>query len=140
MTLCEYHILEYTCSELLPNGKPFAIVLYLNEDRPRPLTGFVLKSWEGALPNPPAYEISSICEFLDDLRHYSQESEELSRAFFMKLNTLSVGPVRALVSGACTLDDLNTICPLFFGDNYSGSWQGRFDQVNPLVVATPTVS
>ena len=136
MALCEYQILEYTCSELQPEGKPFAVVLYLDDGKPHPLVGFVLKSWENVLPSSPIFEISSINEFLDDLGHYSQESEELSRMFFMRLNTLSIGPVRALVSGACPLEDLNTICPLFFGiDNATGSWQERFDRVRPQLLS-----
>jgi hypothetical protein len=136
MALCEYHILEYTCSELQPNGKPFAVVLYLDEGKPNPLMGFVLKRWESVLPNPPAFEISSISEFLEDLGQYSQETAELSRTFFTQLNTLSVGPVRALVSGACTLEDLNAICPLFFGiDNCIGPWQERFDRVRPSLLS-----
>jgi hypothetical protein len=81
-------------------------------------------------------EISSIKELLDDLQFYSQEREEESRSFFSSLNALGVGPVRNLVSGACALEDLNTVCPLFFGeDDCHNPWYKRFDQVGFGVIA-----
>jgi hypothetical protein len=133
MARCEYHILERTVSELQSEGKPFAIVLYFDGDGANPLTGFVLKNWADVFPQPTPCEVSFIEEFLDDLRHYSQETREVSREFFVRLNTLSVGPVRAFVSAACTFEDLDTICPIFFEVERShGSWQEKFDQIRPI--------
>jgi hypothetical protein len=132
MTFCDYHVLEYTCSELQPEGTPFAIVLYLGGTEQYPLKGFVLKSWESTLPRSRFFEISSIMEFLDDLLYYSQETEELSRTYFLRLDTLNVGPIRKLVSGTCPVGKLDEVIATFFGTSGIGeSWQQIFDSVSP---------
>jgi len=132
MKFCDYHVMEYTCSELQLEGTPFAIVLYIDGDGECPLKGFVLKSWETTLRRSKLYEISSLDDFLSDLGYYSQENEELSRTYFRRLDTLSVGPIRKFVSGACAVDDLDKIITTFFGASVSGrSWQQSFDSVRP---------
>ena len=130
MKFCDYHVMEYTCSELQLEGTPFAIVLYMEGDQECPLKGFVLKSWETTLPRSTLYEISSIRDFLDDLGHYSQETDELSRTYFRRLDTLTVGPIRNFASGACDVGDLDKIVTMFFGAKGSErSWQQFFDSV-----------
>ena len=93
MKFCDYHVMEYTCSELQLEGTPIAIVLYIDGDEECPLKGFVLKSWETTVRRSTLYEISSLNDFLYDLGYYSQENEELSRMYFRRLDTLSVGPI-----------------------------------------------
>jgi len=128
MTLCNYHILAYTCSELQPEGKPFVIVLYYAGAEPRPLQGYVLKRWEEMLPPPPSLDLSSINGFLEDLQYYSEENDEISRSFFRQLKSLSVGSVRNFASGVCALDELNSICPVIFGVAENGNgWRTHFD-------------
>jgi hypothetical protein len=131
MTLCNYQILEYAWSELQSEGRPFAIVLHLDAGDPSSLRGFVLKNWERMLPNLSTVEASSIREFLDDLRFYSREDAESSKAYFSALGSLSTGPVRNLVSGACAVDDLGDVCALFFERNDGCStWEEHFDGVS----------
>jgi hypothetical protein len=122
--------MEYTCSELQLEGTPFAIVLYLDGNELYPLRGFVLKCWESTLPRSTPFEVSSIKDFLDDLGHYSQETEELSRTYFRRLDTLDVGPIRKFVSGACAIGDLDKVITTFFGAKEPGvPWRQFFDSV-----------
>jgi hypothetical protein len=132
MKFCDYHVMEYTSSELQLEGTPFAIVLYIDGDEECPLKGFVLKSWETALPRSTLYEISSIGDFLCDLCYYSQGNDELSKTYFRRLDTLNLGPIRKFVSGTCAFGDLDKIIAMFFGEIESGnSWQQSFDSVRP---------
>ena len=134
MTYCDYHVVEYTCSELRLEGTPFAIVLYLDGDKQYPLQGFVLKSWERMFLDSASFEISSINDFLSDLGYYSQEIEELSGTYFRRLGKLNVGPIRTVASGACVLSDLDKVITTFFGSTMrAGPWRQFFDSVKPSV-------
>ena len=132
MTYCDYHVVEYTCTELQPEGTPFAIVLYLDGDEKYPLQGFVLKCWEDMVLRSASLEICSIRDFLNDLGYYSQETEELSGIFFRRLDKLNVGPIRTFASGACVVSDLDKVVTTFFGSRVpGGSWRQFFDSVKP---------
>ncbi|GGA80089.1 hypothetical protein GCM10011507_34190 [Edaphobacter acidisoli] len=125
-----YHILEYTTSELQSDGKPFAIVLYQDEERPSTLGGFILRNWEEVLCHRAPSEISVIRDFLSDVAHYSQAEEILSKGFFQHLGALSTGPIRTFVSGNCSLEDLDSLSNTFFGLATCGNpWQAFFDSV-----------
>jgi hypothetical protein len=123
-------VLEYTCSELQSEGKPFAIVLYLKNGEACPLRVFVLKEWELMLPSKQTSELNLISELLDDLKHYSQESKNLPKQFFSRLEALSVGPIRKFVSGSCVMDDLDSLfSTLFWTKDSNIRWQRFFDRV-----------
>lgn len=125
-----YHILEYTTSELQSDGKPFAIVLYQDEEGPSTLGGFVLRNWEAVLCHRAPSEISVIKEFLSDIAHYSQAEEILSKDYFRRLGALSTGPIRTFVSGTCSPEDLNSLSSTFFGlATCANPWQVFFDDV-----------
>lgn len=125
-----YHILEYTTSELQSDGKPFAIVLYQDEERPSTLGGFVLRNWEEVLCNCAPSEISVIRDFLSDIAHYSRAEEILSKDFFQRLGALSTGPIRTFVSGNCAPEDLDSLSSTFFElEICDNPWQAFFDNL-----------
>jgi hypothetical protein len=120
-------VLEYATSELQRDGVPFAVILRLDTTDDHPLKGFVLANWKDLLHLAPANEIDSVQNFLDDLRYHSQLDEPSSRAFFDSVATLGVGPIRTFVTGACTLEGLDSTLPPFFdGSIKTSSWADSF--------------
>jgi len=135
MRYCDYHVMEYTCSELQLEGTPFAIVLYLAGNEKFPLQGFVLKCWENMFLRSTPFEVSQIKDFLSDLEYYSQETEGLSGIFFRRLDNLNVGPIRTLASGACVVSDLDKVISTFFSSRvHPGEWRQFFDSVKPFAL------
>jgi hypothetical protein len=128
MTLCDYQILEYTNSELRTHGVPFIVVLRIHLQDLFTLNGYVLRNWKAKIEAASKSEISDVEDFLEDLRHHSRTSQTSGASFFNRLDKLSVGPIRALVSGSCLLSDLETVLPMFFeGELQTPSWQTPFD-------------
>jgi hypothetical protein len=64
--------------------------------------------------------------FLEDLRLQSSEPGGIA-SLFERLAGLSVGPIRAFVSGSCSEQDLNEVMQEFFDEaRGSSSWQEHF--------------
>jgi len=130
MTLCDYQILEYTKSELRTHGVPFIVILQLHMPESHTLTGYVLRNWQNKIEAASERELGDIETFLEDLRHHSRTSKSSGARFFDRLNGLSVGPVRAFVSGSCLLKELDTVLPIFFdGQVGLSAWHKSFDVV-----------
>jgi hypothetical protein len=65
--------------------------------------------------------------FLNDLRLEGSEHKSAT-SFFNSLNGLSVGPIRALASGSCSIRDLDVVIQDFFGETTATpAWRERFD-------------
>jgi hypothetical protein len=136
MTFCDYHVMEYTCSELQSEGVPFAIVVYLEATESCAFEGFVLHNWETVLHSATENEISTVRAFLVDLQYYSQSDRAASKGFFQSLGNLNIGAIRTLVSGACTPDDLDSVVPTFFQRSVNTvSWQESFHKVQARATA-----
>jgi hypothetical protein len=94
------------------------------------LTGYVLQNWEAKIEVTSEGELSDVEVFLEDLRHHSRTSPSSDTRFFDRLNGLSVGPLRAFVSGSCLVQELDTLLPMFFDGQIGLSvWQRSFDIV-----------
>jgi hypothetical protein len=75
-------------------------------------------------------ELSDVEVFLEDLRHHSRTSPSSDTRFFDRLNGLSVGPLRAFVSGSCLVQELDTLLTMFFDGQVGLSvWQRSLDLV-----------
>jgi hypothetical protein len=130
MTPCDYQILEYTDSELRTHGVPFIVILRFHMQNSYTLTGYVLRDWKTKIETASQCELGDVEIFLEDLRHHSRTSLSSGAAFFDRLDGLSVGPVRAFVSGSCLVQELNRILPTFFKEEFGlSSWQRSFDIV-----------
>src|ERR1700688_4164529 len=108
MTPCDYQILEYTNSELRTHGVPFIVILRFHMQNSYTLTGYVLQNWEAKIEVGSEGELSDVEVFLEDFRHPSRTSPSSDARFFDRLNGLSVGPLRAFVSGSCFVQELDT--------------------------------
>jgi hypothetical protein len=130
MRLCDYLILEYTNSELRTHGVPFIVILRFHLEDSSPLTGYVLHNWKSKTNLAVGCEVGDVEVLLEDLRHHSLTSAMADCAFFDRLNGLSVGPVRAFVSGFCHVEELDTVLPMLFdGAVEPSSWQDSFEIV-----------
>ena len=130
MTRCDYQILEYTNSELRTHGVPVIAILRLHMQNSYTLTGYVLQNWKNKIEAVSERELGDVEAFLEDLRHHSRTSPSSDTRFFDRLNDLSVGPLRAFVSGSCLVQELDTIIPMFFDRQVGLSgWQKSFDIV-----------
>jgi hypothetical protein len=130
MTPCDYQILEYTNSELRTHGVPFIVILRLHMQNLHKLTGYVLQNWAVKIDVASDEERDDIEVFLEDLRHYILISPSPDMGFFDRLNGLSIGSLRAFVSGSCLVQELDTILPMFFdGQVGAPDWQGSFNLV-----------
>ena len=129
MNLCDYQILEYTTSELQIHGVPFIVAVRLHELGSYALQIFVLRQWEAKTGVAFQREVDEIETFLADLRLKSSEQSSID-ALFERLANLNVGPIRAFVSGSCSVQDLNEVIREFF-DAVRGpsSWQEHFDEL-----------
>jgi hypothetical protein len=91
------------------------------------LTGYVLQDWKTKIETASQCELGGVEVFLEDLRHSSLTSPASGAGFFDRLDGLSVGPVRAFVSGSCFVHELDTVLPMFFGEEFGlSSWQRSF--------------
>jgi hypothetical protein len=94
------------------------------------LTGYVLQDWKTKIETASQCELGDVEVFLEDLRHHSRTSSASGAGFFDRLDGLSVGPVRAFVSGSCLVHELDTVLPMFFNKEFGRSfWQRSFDVV-----------
>jgi hypothetical protein len=133
MPPCDYQILEYTNSELRTHGVPFIVILRFHMHNSYALTGYVLQNWEAKIGVASEGELSDVEVFLEDLRHHSSASQLSGARFFDRLNGLSVGPLRAFVSGSCFVQELDTVLPMFFdGQVELSAWQRSFDLVGEV--------
>jgi hypothetical protein len=130
MTPCDYQILEYTDSELRTHGIPFIVILRFHIQNSYPLTGYVLRDWKTKIEAVSQCEIGDVEVFLEDLRHHSCTSPASGAGFFDRLEGLSVGPIRAFVSGSCLVHELDAVVPMFFEEEFGLlSWQRSFEIV-----------
>jgi hypothetical protein len=130
MRTCDYQILEYTDSELRTHGVPFIVILRFHTRNSSTLTGYVLQDWKTKIEIASQCELDDVEVFLEDLRHHSRTSPVSGAGFFERLDGLSVGPVRAFVSGSCLVHELDTVLPMFFTEEFElSSWQRSFDVV-----------
>jgi hypothetical protein len=130
MTPCDYQILEYTNSELRTHGVPFIVILRFHMKNSYTLTGYVLQNWEAKIEVSSEGELGDVEVFLEDLRHHCRTLSSPDARFFDRLNGLSVGPLRAFVSGSCLVTELDTVLPMFFdGQVGLSAWQRSFDIV-----------
>ena len=129
MNLCDYQILEYTTSELQTHGVPFLVVVRLHEPGSYALQTFLLQQWEAKIGVLSQREVEEIETFVEDLRIQGSEQSSIA-ALFERLANLNVGPIRAFVSGSCSVQDLNEVIKEFF-DAVRGpsSWQEHFDEL-----------
>ena len=94
------------------------------------LTGYVLQDWKTKIETASQCELSDVEVFLEDLRHHSRTSPASGAGFFDRLDSLTVGPLRAFVSGSCLVHELDTVLPMFFNKELGlSSWQRSFDVV-----------
>jgi hypothetical protein len=129
MTLCDYQILEYTTSELQTHGTPFIVILRLHAPDSPALAGYVLRDWERIVKVSSRDDRDDIGIFIQDLRDHIRK-QPLDTTFFDRLGGLSVGPIRAFVSGSCSMQDLDTVIPEFFADIRDAfSWREHFDNL-----------
>jgi hypothetical protein len=130
MRPCDYQILEYTDSELRTHGVPFIVILRFHMQNSYTLTGYVLRDWKTKIETASQCELGDVEDFLEDLRHHSRTSPASGAGFFDRLEGLSVGPVRAFVSGSCLVHELDTVLSMFFNKEFGRSfWQRSFDIV-----------
>src|ERR1700679_4337113 len=126
MKLCDYQILEYTASELRTHGKPFIVVLRMPVLDSYTLAGYVLRGWRKKIEATVEKELGDIEILLKDLRHHCHSQNSVT-SFFEGLDGLSVGPIRAIVSGSCSIHDLDGVIRVFFEETQgSPSWQEHF--------------
>jgi hypothetical protein len=94
------------------------------------LTGYVLRDWKTKIETTSQCELDDVEVFLEDVRHHSRTSPASGAGFFDRLDGVNVGPVRAFVSGSCLVHELDTVLPMFFGEEFAlSSWQRSFDIV-----------
>jgi hypothetical protein len=94
------------------------------------LTGYVLRDWKTKIETASQCELGDVEVFLEDLRYHSLTSPASGAGFFDRLEGLSVGPLRAFVSGSCLVHELDTVLPMFFKEEFGLlSWQRSFDIV-----------
>jgi hypothetical protein len=101
------------------------------------LTGYVLRDWKTKIETASQCELDDVEVFLEDLRHHSRTSPASGAGFFDRLEGLSVGPLRAFVSGSCLVHELDTVLPMFFKEEIGlSSWQTSFDIVGEDVLTS----
>jgi hypothetical protein len=127
MKLCDYQILEYTTTELRTRGVPFVVVLRLHSLHSYALNGYVLRDWRKKIEARSKSELEDVEIFLEDLRHHCR-NQDSDAPLFVASDRLSVGPIRALVSGSCSIRDLDAVIQMFFDDTCGSSfWREHFD-------------
>ena|ERR1700733_8855488 len=130
MKLCDYRILEYTTTELRTRGVPFVVVLRLQSLQSYTLKGYVLRDWRKKIEARSKSELEDVEIFLEDLRHRCR-NQDSDTPLFVGLDRLSVGPIRAFVSGSCSIQDLDAAIQTFFDDACGASfWREHFDPLH----------
>jgi hypothetical protein len=105
------------------------VILRLHAPDSPVLAGYVLRDWERTVKVSSKDDRNDIGIFIQDLRHRINK-QPLDTSFFDRLDGLNVGPVRAFVSGSCSLQDLDTVIPEFFADVRDGfSWREHLDNL-----------
>jgi hypothetical protein len=130
MKRCDYQILAYTSTELRTHGVPFVVVLRLHTLDSYALNGYVLRDWRKKTGAPSKSELEDVEIFLKDLRNYCR-NEDSGTPLFDGLKRLSVGPIRAFVSGSCSIQDLDAEIQMFFDDTCGSTfWREHFDALH----------
>ena len=94
------------------------------------MTGYVLRDWKKKIGAASKSELGDVEIFLEDLRHHSRKQDH-GEAFFDGLDGLNVGPIRALASGSCAVQDLDAIIHASFDETHgSSSWREFFDKLD----------
>jgi hypothetical protein len=131
MKLCDYQILEYTITELRTHGIPFVVVLRLHALDSYALNGYVLRDWRKRIGAPSNSELEDVEIFLKDLRHHCGNQDSDTSLLFDGLDRLSVGPIRAFVSGSCSIQDLDAEIQKFLDETFGSSfWRDHFDTLH----------
>ena len=108
MNLCDYQILGYTTSELHAHGVPFVVAVQLHELGSYTLQTFVLRHWEAKIGVASQWEIDEIETLLEDIRLQGSQQSSVA-SLFERLSNLNIGPVRAFVSGSCSVHELHEV-------------------------------
>lgn len=91
--------------------------------------GYAIRDWKARIQGAPAREVDEINLFLKDI-HLQICEQQFAALFFERLQELSVGPIRSLVSGSCSDSDLDEVISSFFdGVPESSSWSGHFENL-----------
>ena len=95
------------------------------------LTSYVLRDWETKIDFASKSDLVEVEIFLRDLWNHCREQESVT-SFFDGLDGLSVGPIRAFVSGSCSIQDLDVVIQVFFDEKTYGSssWREHFYHLN----------
>ena len=95
------------------------------------LTSYVLRDWEAKIDFASKSELGEVEVFLRDLRNHCRKQDSVT-PFFDGLDGLSVGPIRAFVSGSCSIQDLDVVIQVFFDEKTYGSssWREHFYHLN----------
>jgi hypothetical protein len=88
-----------------------------------------LQQWKAKIGDASQQESNEIEAFLEDLRLQSSNQRSIATSF-ERLANLNVGPIRAFVSGSCSVQDLNEVIQEFFDAvRGSSSWREYFDNL-----------
>ena len=94
------------------------------------VSGYVLRDWKRKIRAASKSELDDVEVFLKDLRHHIRK-QDYGETFFDALDGLNVGPLRALASGSCAVQDLDAIIQASFDETHvSSSWREFFDEVD----------
>jgi hypothetical protein len=105
------------------------VILRLHAPDSRALAGYVLRDWERIVKVSSRDDRDDIGIFIQDFRDHIRK-QPLDTSFFDRLGGLNVGPIRAFVSGSCSMQDLDTVIPEFFaGIRDAFSWREHFDNL-----------
>ena len=89
------------------------------------LTGYVLRNWKMKIGAASKSDLDDVEIFVKDLQHHCRKQDSVT-SFFDSLDGMSVGPIRALVSGSCSFKDLDEAIQVFFNETYgASSWLER---------------
>jgi hypothetical protein len=129
MTICDYQILEYSPSETRTQGIPLILILRLHVLDSYQVTSYILRDWEKKIGAAAEGELEDVEILLKDLQHHSRK-ENYVATFFDRLSRLSVGPIRAFVSGSSSMDDLEEVTRVFFEKpDKTSPWRDSFEEI-----------
>src|ERR1017187_5108509 len=101
----EFVLLGCVASNLATDAYPFVVVVSEIVNGACTLKGYVLKGWQNIREFFPDDVREEVLHFLDSLGGYAVGPE--AARYIAHLQTLSVGPIRFLSSGTCSLEDLD---------------------------------